>query len=269
MNTVASFFENENSATIVANVYKTKDYSLFKSIDGNRDVNPLHVKRLKDSFNKKYLINPIIVNKRYEIIDGQHRFNAAKALGLDVVFIICPDYEISDVQLLNTHARNWGKMDYLDAYCKTGKQAYIELRKFMEDFPLFGISAAEVLVTQNLGGKRNYDSKLMKQEGLSGGGFAVKYFEEGDLAIPNLDYSYECAQKIMQVGEYYNGFNRAVFVRAMIGIFRIEQYDHNQFIARLKANPNALDHCATVMQYKEMIEDIYNFRSRNKISLRF
>jgi len=30
-------------------VHTTKDYSIFKLLNGNRDVNQLHVKRLKDS----------------------------------------------------------------------------------------------------------------------------------------------------------------------------------------------------------------------------
>ena len=37
----------------------TNNYSLFTSLDGNRNVNKLHVKRLKESMQKKYLFTVI------------------------------------------------------------------------------------------------------------------------------------------------------------------------------------------------------------------
>ena len=61
-------------------VQQTKDYDLLKNIDGNRSINQLHVKRLSNSMMNKHLISPIIVNEKYQIIDGQHRFEASKIL---------------------------------------------------------------------------------------------------------------------------------------------------------------------------------------------
>lgn len=82
---------------IVNQVNQTNDYNLFKSLKGNRNVNKLHVQRLKESFKGDYLMSPIIVNQNYEIIDGQHRFNAAKDLSLPVNFIICNDYSFPGI----------------------------------------------------------------------------------------------------------------------------------------------------------------------------
>lgn len=255
-----------NTFKIISTVFSTRDYHIFKTLDGNRDVNPLHIKRLKDSISKKYLINPIIVNEKYEIIDGQHRFEAAKELGLDVVFIVCQGYSLTDVQLLNTHAKNWSKLDYLDAYCKIKLEPYLQFKNFMDEFPAFGIASSEAIITLNLGRKQANDGK---QFGVSSGKYAVKYFEEGNLEIPDIKYSHSCAEKIMQVAPYYKGFNRSNFVRAMLGIFKLSHYDHNQMISRIKSNQSMMKDCANVTQYKEMLEEIYNFRSREKVSLKF
>ena len=80
--------------TTVNQIHQTTDYSMFQTLEGNRNLNKLHLKRLKNSFQKKYLLSPIIVNEKFEIIDGQHRFEAGKQLGLPINFLIAPNYGI-------------------------------------------------------------------------------------------------------------------------------------------------------------------------------
>lgn len=251
---------------VVNHVNSTNDYSIFAQIEGNRVVNKLHVERLKTSFQKNYLMSPIIVNQKYEIIDGQHRFNAAKALGLPVNFIVVNGYGLREVQMLNTNMKNWKKEDYLHAYCDLGYEEYLKMKKFMQDFPDFGIAVAEQLLTNTVGGvnNRGYAAKI---DGKITG--RLRNFQEGELEIPNLELAYENAEKIMMFKPYYDGFNRTVFVASMIGIFKNENYNHSQMIQKVKNNPTFLTHCSNVTQYKILIEEIYNFRSRYKVSLRF
>jgi ParB-like chromosome segregation protein Spo0J len=82
---------------VVNQVNQTNDYEMFKTLDGNRTVNKLHVSRLKESFKTAYLLSPILINQQNQIIDGQHRFEAAKILGLPVNYIICNDYGLKEV----------------------------------------------------------------------------------------------------------------------------------------------------------------------------
>ena len=69
-------------------IQKSKDYNIFKTLTGNRELNISHKEKLKKSFKENYLISPIIINEKYEIIDGQHRFNAARELGYYVYYIL-------------------------------------------------------------------------------------------------------------------------------------------------------------------------------------
>ena len=46
----------------VNQVLKTNDYSMFKHMNGNRNINKLHLKRLTESMSEKYIEVPIIVN---------------------------------------------------------------------------------------------------------------------------------------------------------------------------------------------------------------
>ena len=58
--------------------FATKDYSLFKKSRGNREVDPVHVERIKRLIADKDTKAAITVNKNYEVIDGQHTLKARK-----------------------------------------------------------------------------------------------------------------------------------------------------------------------------------------------
>lgn len=63
-------------------IKRTNNYDMFKRLEGNRFVDPKKVNKLKKSINEVgYISNPIIVNEKMEVIDGQHRLEALKELG--------------------------------------------------------------------------------------------------------------------------------------------------------------------------------------------
>jgi hypothetical protein len=255
---------------VVTNVLTTKNYDMFNHVNGNRIVNKLHVRRLRESFKTKYLLSPIIVNSRFQIIDGQHRFNAAKELGLPINYIICPDYQLKEVQLLNTNSKNWKKEDYLNAYCDLGYESYVAFRKFKNRYPDFGIEVCVSLLTNSSSiGSSGTSSKDFKDENNKYGNIKVRFFEEGNLKIADYDAACEMAEKLRLIKPYYEGYASRYFVLAMIGIFKNPNYDHEQFIARLKSCPIPLERAVTVGKQRLLIEDIYNYRSREKVSLRY
>ena len=88
---------------------ETKEYSKFKFLKGNRDINESHVKRLMISFQIHYLLTILIVNDHFEIIDGQHRFLAAKNLGLPIIYLIKPEYGVTEVKKYHENFNKWGK----------------------------------------------------------------------------------------------------------------------------------------------------------------
>ena len=62
-------------------IHSTNDLSVFKILEGNRNINLANVERLVKSIEENgFLQMPIIVNENYEVIDGQHRLMAAKKL---------------------------------------------------------------------------------------------------------------------------------------------------------------------------------------------
>ena len=243
-------------------VHTTTDYSKFRTLIGNRKLNELHIKRLVNSFKKRYLFSPIIVNEKMQIIDGQHRFMAAKQLSLPINYIIVEGSGLEEVQILNSNSSNWKKEHYLNAYCDLGVEPYLQMRQFMLDFPDFGVAIAEMILTDNVNGQNvqlTIDKTAMRMRG----------FENGELKIPNLIKAYETAEKVLMFKPYYEGYNMATFVRTLITLFKNKNYVHSEMIGKLVNNPNALKKCADVTQYKLLIEEIYNYRRREKVNLRY
>lgn len=243
----------------------TTEYDRFKLIAGNRPVSEVHVKRLMESMQVKYLMSPILVNSSDEIIDGQHRHEAAKRLGLPIYYVQYNGYGLPETQLLNTNNRNWSKTEYLDSYCKKGVESYLRLKEFMEAYPDFSLSASEVILTNNYGGMNT--KKGIKVEGVKVA--HSKLFQQGKLVIDNLKAGYDNAAKVMEYKPYFSGFNHALFVRTIIALFKNKNFHHDEMIRKLQIQPKTLVHCITGEQYKLLLEDIYNYRNHNKINLRY
>ena len=254
----------------VSSVYKTYNYSKFKDLKGNRMLNQVHLKRLINSMKEKFLISPIIVNEHFKVIDGQHRLEASESLGKPIYYIICPTYKIEEVQILNTFQHNWKRNDYLESHCANGNPAYLKFKKFMEDFPEFGIQSSERILTIKKSASNNsYKKVKSKNVDQEDDRTYTKYFEAGLLELPNLDESYKIANELLQFKPYYNGFHKPTFVSAFLTIREKDIYNHEEMINKVRMQPSQLTDCVNVNQYKELLEEIYNWKRRDKVSLKY
>jgi len=235
-------------------VHTTKDYSLFKTLNGNRDVNQLHLTRLKESMKKNHLTTIIMVNEKFEIIDGQHRFLISQELKLPINYIISKNYGLNEVQILNANMKNWQTMDYVNGYCDLGYKDYELYRDFVADYGFQNQIAILLLSGEQVGGND-----------ISAG----TKFKEGLFKVKDLSNAKRMADKLKMIEPYYKGFMRRSFVLAVYGMFKNENFEFTEFIAKLKQQPTTLQDCTNVSQYKSLIEEIYNYRRREKINLRF
>lgn len=87
-------------------IQRTNNYYMFKRLEGNRFVDPKKVNKLKKSIDEVgYISNPIIVNEKMEVIDGQHRLEALKELGKPVEYIVQKNLDIKEVLFMNSKPR--------------------------------------------------------------------------------------------------------------------------------------------------------------------
>jgi hypothetical protein len=249
--------KQKNQKQFSTEVLFTTDYSRFKTLLGNRDMNELHLKRLTESFKENYLFSPILVNEKYQIIDGQHRFNTAKALNLPIYYLMAYGYGINEVQILNTNSSNWTSFDYLKMYCDKNVEPYLQMNTFMESFPEFGIKSTIKFLTND----DDDDNKKFNSR--------AKDFQNGKLIIPNIKLSYKYAKEVLKFKPYFDGYSRNTFVGAIISLLKNPNYDNDEMISKLVKNPSALYPATSITQYKLIIEEVYNFRRKVKVNLRY
>lgn len=251
----------------VNKVYKTSNLSIFKQIDGNRIPNLQHVNRLATSIRINGMkCNPILVNEKMEVIDGQHRLMAAKEAASFVYYIIVTGYSLSEVHTLNLNQKNWGKKDFMEGYANMGIESYIKLKSFVDkndDYTFNDCIAFCANRTTTTQGKSD-KAKLINPE-LS----IQQVFEEGTWTGKDFNLGQDYANKIRMIKPYYSGYNKSGFVTTMIGLLQKETFDFNEFMHKIRLQPTAMVDCANREQYRTLIEDIYNYRSRNKINLRY
>jgi len=236
-----------------ATVYTTTDYFKFKSIEGNRKKNLLHLKRLKESIQEKLLFTVIIINEKFEIIDGQHRFDILSELGLPVNYIICKGYKLNEVHVLNQNAKTWNADDFMNGYCDLGYSEYLLYRDFKDKYKLGHHESTALLLGTKTASLR-----------ISGGAFY-----SGDFKIKSLSSAVKIIEKIFMTSAYYSGYKRRSYIFAMITLLKNKNFSFTEFLQKLKNQPTAMVDCATTEQYISLIEEIYNYRRHQKVNLRF
>ena len=261
-----SYFKKSSQEVNV--VYKTNDLSVFQEIKGNRPPNPQHIRRLVGSIKDNGLLcNPILVNERLEVIDGQHRLLAAKESKSEIYYIVLNGYNLKEVHALNLNQKNWTKKDFMDGYAEMDIESYSKLREFTKKHKNFNIGNC-IAMCSNLVGQSNGISHKYRADSKNTSNIK-EVFEEGTWIGKDFELADENANKLKMIKRYYDGYNRTTFVAVMLGLFKNNEFNFVEFLSKLKIQPQKMQHCANTTQYRLLIEDIYNFRRREKVNLRY
>lgn len=138
-------FVEDKFMNISGKIYSTTDYSLFRTLEGNRSVSDGRIKKIISSINAVgYIQSPIVVNENMEVIDGQGRLAALKKLKMPIEYVVSPGAGIKECISMNINAENWKMGDYIDSFADRGYDSYIRLRDLMTSYkvPLDVIATA-------------------------------------------------------------------------------------------------------------------------------
>jgi len=98
---------------------ETKNYDRFKFVESNRDINDNNVNKIEKSILEIGIQVPIVVNDKYEIIEGQHRFVALRRNKLVVPYIISTSASDKYIARLQ-ESKKWNAIDFCRSLATKG-----------------------------------------------------------------------------------------------------------------------------------------------------
>ena len=120
---------------VAYNVYTTNDYSIFKRLPGNRDIPESRISKIVESIQSiGWVHNPIIVNEKMEVIDGQGRLTALQRLKMPVEYVVAPGAGNKECIYMNMNMVNWKLPDFVKSYAEQGNENYQRLLSLMERY---------------------------------------------------------------------------------------------------------------------------------------
>lgn len=237
-------------------ILETKDYTLFKRIQGNRDINKNHLDKLSASImeNNMMQVNPILVNEQYEIIDGQHRFEICKLNNFPIFYTVVEEANLRDVLLLNSNNKPWMLKDYLKTYVSLNNQHYKALEAFMEKYGL-GITLSVCLLS---------GSSIPQ-----GGSAMIKQFKSGNFNVSQFENAVKMVNSVNKFTDYADA--RVLKDRAFFEAIRIilSYVEVREVIASFEKSKDHISPQFSTTDYLRIIEGVYNKNRRQEDYERF
>lgn len=235
-------------------IFVTTDYHKFEFVYGNRKLNSNHVRLLIDSINREDLLdkNPIIVNEKMEVIDGQHRLEAARQLRLPIYYVVQDESGLRAVQLLNATKRTWNHRDYLDSYITLDNMDYQILDSFVKKHNV-PLGFAMILL-----GDETY-AGYGARKGTGNSLFAR--FKRGEFKVLNLEKAEKTITQLKVLSNFAANpiWGNKEFLRAF-EIIQEKGYSFDEFVKKLQVSGIKIYSRATVKDYLRDFEDILNFK---------
>lgn len=237
----------ENAVTQHSEIIWTDEYDAFNLYKMNRDIdNNYVVNKIKKSLVEQgWLADyPMIVDEDFNIIDGQHRFIAAKELGIKIPVKITKGFTDEQMIAINNATKRWTDKDFIAYRAKKGD------------------ASARKLIT--LCNRYNLTVRVaMRISGI----YARTSIRE--IILPDFDFNAaeKKANQIIEILEVVKEKGGRL-VEGICALIRHQDYDHDRMLNKLSNQLDRFHKCNTSTAYIELLEDIYNYQSRNRIRVR-
>ena len=230
----------------------TKDYSMFCRMEGNRQVTAKRAKDIRKSIESIGLVpSPIVVNERYEVIDGQGRLDAIQQLGLPVFYVVVPGLGLQDCVSMNVNSTPWKLIDYIMSYAETGNENYKRLLRLIESYDL-PLSVAVCAAT----GVMSTSSPSIKTGSLELS--ADRYYA--------IDAMLAYVERFRKVMKEHDITNLAPVYSALCFCYQCPDIDNERMFNAFARYCHKLTGTRKTVEVLDALTDIYNFgRKKDKV----
>lgn len=242
----------------VSEVRITTDYTMFKFDPLNRSIKANKLTKLKQSITRtKGNLQAVLIDQKGNIIDGQHRYMACKALGLPVKYTIADSgYKASDMLELNNNGSGWLPTDYAAYHAKQGNSNYEIFLKYKQQFP----ELKDGILCSILENK--YTLKDTQTGSLSKRGF-----QEGTFVVMHENKAKTLLTHLRDISTFYKGWNRRAFIYALIHLSNCKDFSWEKFISKLQIRHVSLFDYPKAEDFVKVLADVYNYRERKKLTI--
>jgi hypothetical protein len=236
----------------------TTDYSIFKKHESNRPIDEANLKRIIFSVktNNMLALRPILVDQDMRVLDGQHRLEAAKKLGVAIYYQVNQAAQSADIILLNANQKGWNLMQYVNFYAQEGNKEYIKIIEFCN--------------------KRNIKTNDYFYMLRRLGGNLSKKIKTGTYIHDNTINEVAFDQCMFHLDEVLNTIrkyrldncdfiNKSFFKSGLMAFLITKDIDMDIFLKKIITKVNAVRRCVNIGEYMQMFVDIYNWRNANPI----
>jgi len=255
----------KEDSKVNSEVMYSSDYDKFYILEQNRVVNDNHVSELVVSIQNSGQLTPIIINEKFEIIDGQHRFDACKILKIPVMYLISYKTSIKEVILMNNTQKSWKLPDYLRSFSHNdwhNHETYQKVDKFMREHDL-KLTTCIVLLSEGTGSGGSTGTALAGQGLMS--------FRKGTYKIGNLARAQAIAKILSEIKAFAPdlvGSDR--FCRSYCKLSLETKWDHNSAVYQIKKYRRKYDGASSKEEALQGLLTVYNYNQlkSKKISIR-
>ena len=237
-----------------ARVWETNDYKKFHLLEFNRDVKkvaPLLASMAKHGWINSKPMSVVEVNGKMKIKDGHHRFQIARQLGIPVKYVI--DTDSATIYELDKSTNKWSMQDTLVSYVRAGNPDYIKIKEYCD---ITGINIEQAI------------SMMIGHQASSGN--AGVAFREGRYVSKDHAHAYRVGELVLCCKRYGVVWaHHSLLVTALSKISFVREFSHNRLKSKIKSYPYLITKQPHLDGYLEMIEHLYNFKSQDKIPLKF
>ena len=264
----------ENTNTKPQTVQTTKNYARFKLLQGNRDLIEGNIKAVMNQISAFGQRQPIIINERNEIIDGQHRLEACRRLGLAVKYIVDAGARIDHVISANIVGKKWSMLDYIKRFVAEGNEHYVKLYEFMVEAKSAGIPSSSALQIVRQGHRDRtyymYDDGKVRIHG--GSNKAKRLYAVGNdmnlgqFTMPNKKGVQERFESVLAF-RAFPFYKHGRFIQALLQVMRITDFDVKRLAKQAEKYPSRFTNEPDTDSFVRMFESVYNYRSSKKLPL--
>lgn len=238
-----------------AELKRTTNYDLFEANEYQQPMSERHVMALMDSmrvfgFLPSKSISVFRRGSKLVLIDGHHRKEAARRVGIPVFYVVEEQSSKEAIGPINVIVRKWSTESFAKMHADKGNRHYIELMKYVGmGVPL--LQAASMLIGQS-----------------SASNNATYSVRSGDFVVRTRKVIDQVVEVISECRTVSSDVAMSTFIDALSALFFVVEFDASVFIKRLKANPRMMVKCSNRDQMLDLIEEIYNFRTHEKVPLK-